>query len=241
MADLPFFKFYPSDWLGSIKLRGVSLAAKGVWIDLLAIMWGCHPRGTLTVSGRAMTVRDAATMLHGNPKQNAKLIEELLEGQVLSRRPDGLMYSERLVKEWNIYQIRADAGAKGGAKSRDFAQAKPQANGEQTDSKEASKETSKVEASEARYQKSGFKGQAAPEPPSNEIAPDLTGAERSQIRQGLIRLGVESGAAQEVSLHPHLTSKLVVSQMAAVKKDKTIKSQAAVLLTRLRRELEMSE
>ena len=75
-----------------------------------------------------------------------------------------------------------------------------------------------------------------------EIAPSLlTGAERIAIRQGLIRIGVESGAAQEVSLHPNLTAAMAVSTLAAVKKDKTIKSQPAVVLTRLRRELEMSE
>lgn len=61
------------------------------------------------------------------------------------------------------------------------------------------------------------------------------------IRQGLIRIGVESGAAQAVSLHPNLTLAMVKSTLAAVKKDKSIKSQAAVVLTRLRRELEMTE
>lgn len=61
------------------------------------------------------------------------------------------------------------------------------------------------------------------------------------IRAGLIRIGVESGAAQQVSLHPNLTLAMVKSNMAAVKKDKNVKSQAAVLLTRLRKELEMTE
>lgn len=69
----------------------------------------------------------------------------------------------------------------------------------------------------------------------------LSLAERGQIRAGLVRIGVESGAAQQVSLHPNLTLALVKSTLAAVKKDKTIKSQPAVVLTRLRRELEMSE
>lgn len=82
----------------------------------------------------------------------------------------------------------------------------------------------------------------APDGHVPEIAPSLlTGAERIAIRQGLIRIGVESGAAQEVSLHPNLTIAMVKSNMAAVKKDKNVKSQAAVLLTRLRKELEMTE
>jgi len=61
------------------------------------------------------------------------------------------------------------------------------------------------------------------------------------IRQGLIRIGIESGAAQQVALHPLLTVAMVKSNMASVKKSKGVKSQAAVLLTRLRRELEIAE
>lgn len=57
----------------------------------------------------------------------------------------------------------------------------------------------------------------------------------------LIRLGIESGAAQSVALHPNLTLALVRSTLAAVKADKKVRSQAAVVLTRLRRELDMSE
>jgi len=69
----------------------------------------------------------------------------------------------------------------------------------------------------------------------------MTMADRSKVRQALIRIGVESGAAQQVSLHPMLTLAMVKSNCASVKKSKGVKSQAAVLLTRLRKELEMIE
>ena len=69
----------------------------------------------------------------------------------------------------------------------------------------------------------------------------MTGADRMAVRQGLIRIGIESGAAQTVAFHPHLTLAMVKSNMQAVKQDPTVKSKAAVLLTRLRRELEICE
>lgn len=82
----------------------------------------------------------------------------------------------------------------------------------------------------------------APETASPKIAPNCPSAEeRNQIRQGLIRIGIESGAAQQVSLHPLLTVAMVTSNMASVKKSPGVKSHAAVLLTRLRRELEIAE
>lgn len=68
-----------------------------------------------------------------------------------------------------------------------------------------------------------------------------TMGERSQVRQALVRVGVESGAAQQVSLHPMLTLAMVKSNFAAVKKDNNVKSKPAVLLTRLRKELGMIE
>lgn len=69
----------------------------------------------------------------------------------------------------------------------------------------------------------------------------MTLDDRSKVRQALIRLGVESGAAQAVSLHPLLTVAMVNSTFQSVKKSKGVKSQAAVILTRLRKELEMCE
>jgi hypothetical protein len=84
-------------------------------------------------------------------------------------------------------------------------------------------------------------GESNPPPNGVDTQGTMTLAERGQVRAGLIRIGVESGAAQQVSLHPNLTLAMVKSTLAAVKKDKTIKSQPAVVLTRLRRELEMSE
>jgi len=78
--------------------------------------------------------------------------------------------------------------------------------------------------------------------PTDGIVPrPMTMDERQQVRQALIRIGVESGAAQQVALHPLLTLAMVKSNMASVKKSKGVKSQAAVLLTRLRRELEIAE
>ena len=40
MAKAPAFPFYAKDWLSDAKVKRLSWAAKGVYIDLLAIMWG---------------------------------------------------------------------------------------------------------------------------------------------------------------------------------------------------------
>lgn len=43
MAKLPFFPFYPNDWI--IDTRKLSPMARGVWIDILAIAWNEPERG----------------------------------------------------------------------------------------------------------------------------------------------------------------------------------------------------
>jgi len=39
MAKAPAFQFYPKDWLSDAKVRRLSWPAKGVYIELLALMW----------------------------------------------------------------------------------------------------------------------------------------------------------------------------------------------------------
>lgn len=46
-SKLPFMKFFPADWLSEPEVRQLSLAGKGLLIDLLALMWKADPRGTL--------------------------------------------------------------------------------------------------------------------------------------------------------------------------------------------------
>ena len=39
----PWIKFYPRDWRGDQALRVVSLAARGLWIEMLSIMHEGQP------------------------------------------------------------------------------------------------------------------------------------------------------------------------------------------------------
>lgn len=43
MHDLPFMQFYVADWIRDTRM--LDLAAKGAWIDTLAILWGSETRG----------------------------------------------------------------------------------------------------------------------------------------------------------------------------------------------------
>jgi hypothetical protein len=247
-------RFFTSDWLGSTSLRRVSLAAKGVWIEMLCLMWANTPRGELSRRGKPESIEDIASMIHGDRAQVVAAIKELIEADVADTREDGTLFSRRMVADVALSETRADAGKKGGSTTQAGAKASAQSN-TQASAQANGEANLKQQAPPYPIPIPIPKANAAPETPNEKLtlaAPSgadstvsyeqgPTFDQRAQIRQGLIRLGVESGAAQTVSLHPKLTLAMVHSNMNAVKNDKTIRSKAAVLLTRLRKELDMAE
>jgi len=50
VKKLPSFQFYPGDWLKESGVRMCSPATRGLWIDLLAHMWGVKERGKISGS-----------------------------------------------------------------------------------------------------------------------------------------------------------------------------------------------
>ena len=47
----PWLKFYPADWRADPRLRMCSLAARGLWIELMSYMHEGEPYGHLTIDG----------------------------------------------------------------------------------------------------------------------------------------------------------------------------------------------
>ena len=46
----PAFQFYPESWRTDAELRSCSLAARGLWIDLMCVMHQCKPYGHLVLA-----------------------------------------------------------------------------------------------------------------------------------------------------------------------------------------------
>jgi hypothetical protein len=128
----PAFQFYPKDWLSNPKLRLCSVAARGVWADLLCIMHSGEPYGHLALGGFAIPNEAAARMIGLPLPLYRRHLSEIEKNGVSSRTSDGVLYSRRMVKDERIRQLRAEVGSTGGKVTRDrFAQAKPVANEQQ--------------------------------------------------------------------------------------------------------------
>lgn len=109
----PAFQFYPRDWLGDTALRSCSIAARGLWVDMLAYMHEGEPYGYLRINGRPVTADALSRMVGESPVIVKKLLRELEEAGVFSVEDDAI-YSRRMVRDEHIRTVRAEAGSKGG-------------------------------------------------------------------------------------------------------------------------------
>lgn len=113
-GEQPWMKFYPSDWRADPALRMCSLAARGLWMEMLALCHEGSPYGHLAVNGRQVTAAQLAVLVGAQEPDVAGLLAELDEAGVFSRRRDGTIYSRRMVRDAKKGEISRKNGRKGG-------------------------------------------------------------------------------------------------------------------------------
>lgn len=117
MGKRPSFQFYPADWRKDPELRACSVAARGLWVDMLCIMHEADPYGHLVVNGSPMDKKQLSRSCGEGVKSISRLLSELESAGVFSRVEngslEGAIYSRRLVRDEHIRIVRAKAGAKG--------------------------------------------------------------------------------------------------------------------------------
>jgi len=114
----PSFQFYPGDWMRDTALQSCSIAARGLWIELLCIAHDCEPYGWLAVGGVPLTDAQLARMTGVHPRQFATLKAELLASKAASIGDlEGVwdvMFSRRMLRDEKLRSTRAASGKLGG-------------------------------------------------------------------------------------------------------------------------------
>lgn len=108
MSAQPWIKFYPRDWRGDQSLRAVSIAARGLWMEMLCIMHEASPYGHLVLGGQAVSNDVLSRMSGTGVDEVSALLIELESAGVLSRTRRGVIYSRRMVKD----KSRSEKGRK---------------------------------------------------------------------------------------------------------------------------------
>lgn len=113
MSKRPAFQFYPSDWRNEPGLRLCSLAARGLWMEMMCLMHEGAPYGHLTVKGRPMRTDELARLIGESAAQVKRWQAELNDNEVYSVTDDGVIFSRRMVRDEALREVRAAGGQKG--------------------------------------------------------------------------------------------------------------------------------
>lgn len=113
MSD-PWMKFYPTDWRSDPALRMCSMAARGLWIEMIALMHEATPYGHLLVSGRSPTDAQLAVLVGAPSDQVPEMIGELESAGVFSRTREGVIYSRKMTRTAKKAAVARKNGKNGG-------------------------------------------------------------------------------------------------------------------------------
>lgn len=106
----PWMKFYPTDWRADPRLRMCSLAARGLWIDLISYMHEGRPYGHLTIDGTQPDMAGIASLVARPAAEVRKALAELEAKLVFSRNREGAIFSRRMVRD----KLKADKDRENG-------------------------------------------------------------------------------------------------------------------------------
>jgi hypothetical protein len=113
-SKLPYIHFYCADWQTDAKLQSCSLAARGLWTEILFLMHDSEIYGHLVHNGEPMSAELLSRLIRTNQTEVEILINELEKARVFSRDENEIIFSRRLLRDQNKRKTNRSNGAKGG-------------------------------------------------------------------------------------------------------------------------------
>lgn len=107
-------KFWWDDWSGDIGLKSCSLAARGLWIEMLSIMHKAEEQGYFTIAGKGVAPKLLAGLINSSEREVTRCLDELRANNVFSTSPEGVIYSRRMVRDRLARESAKEFGRQGG-------------------------------------------------------------------------------------------------------------------------------
>ena len=111
---LPYIHFYPGDWLKDVAVQSLDFEQKGIWFEMLLLMFESEPRGYLTLNGEPMETEILAKFLKKTSKKTSKVVEILLSRGVAKMDKNGCIFNARMVRDVDKRLKYKENGSKGG-------------------------------------------------------------------------------------------------------------------------------
>ena len=115
MGKLPAIQFYPGDWHKDTGVQALDYETRGVWFELLLLMWESERRGYLVLNGIGMADEILAKILgiHGNKWKKIKRKLEVT-GVMSTEENTGISFNRRMVRDEEARQKAIENGKLGG-------------------------------------------------------------------------------------------------------------------------------
>ena len=118
--DLPSLHFYPGDWWKDPGVKMLTHEEKGVWFEMILLMFDSKDRGKLTMNGQPMTDEMISFALNLLPEKGKQIVSKLIAYDVCSLEHDtNIIYSRRMVRDEELSIIRKNSGHLGGIKKKE--------------------------------------------------------------------------------------------------------------------------
>lgn len=116
MPKLPSFQFYPGDWKKDAGVQSLSFEERGVWFEMMLLMFESAERGKLVFgSGNPMPEDAVARSLGLDRQRYVQILRKLLDYGVASKdEKTGIIYCRRMVRDAELSKKRAECGKLGG-------------------------------------------------------------------------------------------------------------------------------
>jgi hypothetical protein len=111
----PSFQFYPADWRKDPGVQALDYFDRGIWFEILCIMFESDERGRLILNGQRMPEEALARLLGLDNQTLTTTLTTLLQYGVAKKESDtGIIFNKRMVEDERLRQIRRECGSRGG-------------------------------------------------------------------------------------------------------------------------------
>jgi hypothetical protein len=94
-----WMKFYPQDWRADERLRNCGLAARGLWMEMLALMHRSERYGYLLINGKPPTDRQLAVQVGASLTTSPSFFPSSNPRPFSAAIGNGTIYSRRMIRD----------------------------------------------------------------------------------------------------------------------------------------------
>ena len=112
-------QWFWSDWAGDLDVRRLTVAERGLWIDLLCLAAVGKPTGYVCdQKGNPISYEEIARFANCSPTEVESLIVGILDKGVGSRDRSGRLFNRRMVRSAEKAALKRAAGKLGGGQTK---------------------------------------------------------------------------------------------------------------------------